>query len=385
MKETNAAEEAPKSEVTINDWEGKNDQDFKRVAEEILLPAVKTNVALHVPHGNARSPIYDGDFHIFFWSSPRGSNSIPPPSTIWETKVDCPDKSFLPSGRGVAICDNATGYAVAELVDNNLYIHHDLCHCGTPKELKIFGRLLTEVIQLIKIDKRNPEEKALYLAKMKEEMRKRSREAYTSLLSKRKELSQASAQETIEENKSRIKNLRAELIQLIRQVSEAKRALAGSTAVSSADLLRYGQEYDKLLASPKVLDVRVADEQVNIFTDILYCRNPKTGRTHEIGKFNIEIKADEGIRWFNLTRQVEEKNAPHIDSDGDACLGNAEEIVPELLANYEFAALAMIAIQFVESVNTGDSYVDIKNWPVVQVKERRKNEKRAKKKKSGAK
>jgi len=39
--------------------------------------------------------------------------------------------------------------------------------------------------------------------------------------------------------------------------------------------------------------------------------------------------------------------------------------MPQLIADYEFAALAMIAIQFIENVDVDDSAGSfIRNWPV---------------------
>ena len=58
-------------------------------------------------------------------------------------------------------------------------------------------------------------------------------------------------------------------------------------------------------------------------------------------------------------------HAPHVFHNGRPCLGNMTEVIPELVANYEFAALAMVAIQFIESVNVNDSAgMHINKWPV---------------------
>jgi hypothetical protein len=142
-------------------------------------------------------------------------------------------------------------------------------------------------------------------------------------------------------------------------------------AAKGGELAKYGQEYDKLLVIPKVRDVQVAPGVVKVFTDTLYCVDPRSGKRHEIGAFRIEIYRDGqngGVRWFNLTRRIDayrdDMYAPHVFSDGKACLGNTQDIFPELIGNYEFAAAAMVAIQFVESVNVDDSagkYVN--RWP----------------------
>jgi hypothetical protein len=140
----------------------------------------------------------------------------------------------------------------------------------------------------------------------------------------------------------------------------------------SGEREKYGQEFDRLLAVPKVLDVQGGSGVIKVFTDTLYCIDPRTNQRHEIGKFRIEIFtncANGGVRWYNLSHKVQgywgQSQAPHINNEGGACYGNTAEIWPELIGNYEFAAAAMVAIQFVESVNIDDpagKYID--QWPL---------------------
>ncbi len=132
--------------VIINNWNGENKDSFRMIVQEILETIVK-DVMLHVPHNHNHEPIYDECFHIFIWSSPKGNNTIDVPEKIWDVKVNCRDEAFAPSGWGIEIRDN--DYVVAELIDYNLYIHHDICHCGTEEELAIFRKILEKVIELI--------------------------------------------------------------------------------------------------------------------------------------------------------------------------------------------------------------------------------------------
>ena len=60
-------------------------------------------------------------------------------------------------------------------------------------------------------------------------------------------------------------------------------------------------------------------------------------------------------------------HAPHVFKEGKACLGNAEQVLPDLIAKYQFSIIAMYAIQFIESVNVEDSAGSrITQWPVVE-------------------
>jgi hypothetical protein len=63
----------------------------------------------------------------------------------------------------------------------------------------------------------------------------------------------------------------------------------------------------------------------------------------------------------------EDMNAPHVYSDGHACLGNVEDLFPELIAKRDFASALQLAIVFIESVNVNDSAgKKIDHWPVAR-------------------
>ena len=128
------------------------------------------------------------------------------------------------------------------------------------------------------------------------------------------------------------------------------------------------------MGSRGVTNIEVDDKKIKVFTDTLYCTDPRTDILHEIGEFRIEISfngKEDCVRWFNLTRDINgnmpDMQAPHVFKNGKACLGNAAEIFPELIANFEFAAVALVAIQFIESVNTDDSAgKHIDSWPIAK-------------------
>ena len=359
--------------VKVESWNGRRESDFVEVAREVLLPALQKNVKIFVPHRHrVYPPDEDGEFNIFFWSttSENDVNFGDVPRKIWDVVVDVRDDPFIPDpSHGTIIYDG--DYAVGQIVGNNLFIHHDLCHEGTSQELTIFRRLLEEVVVELTA---TPEEKAERARKEAEERLIRSREAYVSECSARFEKTVRGTKKKISSGTEEIKRLQQSLVKKIREVKGAERKLEQLSASKGGELEKYGEEFDKLFSVRGVRDVLVADGVIKVFTDILYCADPRSGKRHEIGAFRIEIYtsgANDGVRWFNLTRRVDAyengMQAPHVFPSGKACLGNTEEVFPELIANYEFAVAAMVAIQFVKSVNTDDSagrYID--NWPVAE-------------------
>lgn len=356
--------------VIVNSWNGENQDGFISVIEENLLPLIKENVYLSVPHNSIHSPDNDGNFHIWIWSSPKQQRKEPP-AMIWGHKVDCRDTGYVASGLGTAIFDPDTGWEVAELVGHNLYIHHDLCHKGTTSELKIFSRLLEEVIMELTL---KPAEKAKRRKQYLEEQLALTRSRYITECTKRFKQTAEMTRDQISRGKREIRQKQQELVHKIREIqaAESKVSKLSKGKFDAEDLDKFGQEYDKLLSLPKVKQVDVWPGVIQVTTDLLFCQNPRTKKIHEIGKFLIKIdfgNDEPGVKWFNQTRQIDGykcgMQAPHIFPEGQACLGNIETIIPELIANYEFSALIMLAIQFVESVNLDDDAGQyLENWPL---------------------
>ena len=360
-----------KFSVSIENWNGENSNSFKKLAQEILTPIVKRNVVISVPHGNTIEPIIDGKFRIWIWSSPSGSRNQSTPKEMWGVRVDCADNSFAPSGEGVAITD-LNGWPVAELIgETNLYIHHDICHFDRDRELEIFRHILEETVVALTM---SPKEKAKIRKKLAEEKRIRARQAYVQECSARLQKSLTELEDKISNDNAEMMELQQSIVHTIRSVKESERQLEHLISFRGRTHELYGQEFDKLLTVKGVRDVNISNGTITVFTDILHCVDPRTDKRHEIGAFRIEIYTDgsnDGVHWYNLTRLVDgykkEMHAPHVFPDGKACLGSAQEVFPELIANYEFAAVAMLAIQFVESVNTDDSAGEhINKWPIAK-------------------
>jgi len=360
-----------KFSVSIEKWNGENSNSFKKLAQEILVPVIKRNVVISVPHGETKKPIADGRFRVWIWSSPSGSHNQSTPKEMWGVRVDCADNSFAPSGEGVAITD-LNGWPAAELIEEtNLYIHHDICHHGTDRELEIFRHILEETVIELTV---SPEEKAERQKKLAEKKRERARQAYAQECSARLQKSLAELENKISNGNAKMRELQQSIVNTIRSVKESQLQLEHLASYRGKTHELYGQEFDKLLTVKGVRDVNISSGIITVFTDILHCVDPRTDRRHEIGAFRIEIYTDgsnDGVHWYNLTRLVEgykaEMQAPHVFPDGKACLGSAQEVFPELIANYEFAAVAMLAIQFIESVNTDDSAGEhINKWPIAK-------------------
>lgn len=159
-----------------------------------------------------------------------------------------------------------------------------------------------------------------------------------------------------------------------RFVKLARQSYVAQNAGDKAALEQFfADQYEQLLQVPKVRAVRVTSGAILVYTDLLTATDPKTGITHELGEFMIFIRTDgmeEGVRWFNSTRRVRTvqsgMNAPRIFADGTACTDEVKETLLELIAQFEFATVADMAIQFAETLSDDELSKQIDKWPVAK-------------------
>jgi len=377
--------------VQANDTEGwhgrtRHREAFVKLTADILLPVVKKDIAISVPHGRARAlPAEDGTFRIFIWSTPASDEGVEreysPPERIWDIVTSCRDRGYDYSGRGINIVDEGRGYSVAELVGDNLYIHHDLVNTGYGHELALYQRLLNEVVEVMKVQALTPEERVEYQKQKSLKQLVETRALYIEKCTRRMRGTRDEIERVISRDRTTIADYQVALVNKIRSLQANERRLVQLLADDTEDTSKYGEEFDKLMAMEKVIGVTATDDRVDIFTDTLYCEHE--GELYDIGAFRIQVN-NTGVNMFNLTRQVRQggedsgggrMQAPHVNYRGEACTGNTGEIWPQLVASYEYAAIAMVAIQFLESVNYDDSWgSQIKYWPKVDKEAIKKKE-----------
>lgn len=380
QREEKLLAEAKANPVTVETWEGNRTtrDKFAAVAKDFVEAFGGKQIRLYDCRANRYNPKTDGRMHIFVWSSPY---DIAGGGTMEKTLFGAPLKwdyakeilkaSVVKKDQGVLFTDDE-GYEIGEMVGDNIYILYPLCHGDINLKWDgngadaLFRRILEEAVF---IRTATPEQKAARARAAAEKRRVQSREEYVKACNGRFDAVIKESKKAVDSNPQKVRELQQSIVSLIRETVEATKKLQEMESSRAEAVAAYAREFDKLLTIPKVVDVRVAGNTVKVFTETLYCVNPRTKKRHEIGAFRIEMSLAGGVFWFNLTRKVDgferSMQAPHVFVTGKACLGNMEEVIPQLVANYEFAALAMVAINFVESVNVDDPAGKyIINWPV---------------------
>lgn len=213
-------------------------------------------------------------------------------------------------------------------------------------------------------------------AKPKPELSADLKKRYADMCMKRFDEAKEEKAEVLNALEGQIKQLRNRLTTALRDYNLKK---AKTAHVSKDDYRkRLENEIDKIYQMSKVKKVTISkDGTLSVTTDILYCTNSATGLEHEIGAFRIEVRGlgedyfseEDSLLFHNLTRKTnameEEMQAPHVFSDGVACLGSLEDVLPDLYSEYECAAIVMLAIQFIETANVDDDagrYITA--WPL---------------------
>ena len=321
------------------------------LVREILSPVVKSDVIIRDCNGLNATPVNDGNFRIFLYSSPIGAPCLTAPESVWGHRMLKRETAFAPSAHGMPVIDD-NGFIVGEIVGRNLYLHMHYVHFGAKQESALAAKLLLEVRKEVQ-DAVDADNVAINRKVSDHYVQECTRQFNHGKVRKVSAADLTAAQATFNEH----------LRGAIREQFDMLR-------LQAAPAEEIGREFDDLTQLANVNGVRVEGDQIIVSTDTLYCVNPNTRVRHEIGAFDITIHISACIvKWNNKTRKVAggsgHMNAPHVDPNGNACLGNTKDLFPQLIQKREFASVIQLAIAFVESVNVGDNWgAYIVNWPV---------------------
>jgi hypothetical protein len=264
------------------------------------------------------------------------------------------EEAFAPSAHGVPLIDD-NGFIVGEIVGRNLYLHMHYIHFGAKLEAALAAKLLLEVRKEVQAAAVEADEDAI---------KRRVAEHYVQECTRQYAVGKA---------------LKVSAGDLAAAQSDFHGHLRGAL-LEEFDLLRLqaapaeeiGREFDELTQLANVTGVKVEGDKIVVSTDVLYCVHPRSHVRYEIGAFDIQICTSTNmIKWFNKTRKVSggsgKMNAPHVDPNGNACMGNTKDLFPALIQKREFASAVQLAIAFVEAVNLEDNWgAYITNWPVAR-------------------
>jgi hypothetical protein len=217
--------------------------------------------------------------------------------------------------------------------------------------------------------------------KMQDAIKNASREAFVKACSGRFSKLLNGTQKTIEDGHKSIQKLQIELTTKVREVKGAEQKLVQLEKARPDVEEGYRKEFQKFLSVPDIKKIEAGDGVIKVFTNMIYITHEKV--KYKIGEFRIEIFINGGLKFFNLTNEGKgpgytkpngfngadsyNRHHPHVKGDGSPCLGTISSAVPQLIGEYQYSVVAILAIQYLKSVNADDSAGQgIYWWPKVE-------------------
>ncbi|MFA6407794.1 MAG: hypothetical protein WCV80_03765 [Candidatus Paceibacterota bacterium] len=251
-----------------------------------------------------------------------------------------------------------------------------ICDCPDTSDLKIIKTLLTKAIP--EAFEPNAEKRALLVEARRKVAFEALKKRWIEKVSDRLQIQKREAEKAAVNHDAKVREYQQATVKHIRQADDCRtRARMLEMEIREGNLAaRHEKEFTQIFKIPHVKDMRILDNIIEIFTDNLYI--DEDGVRYDIGEFRIVIYTDGsegGVRFYNLTRRVdgywEKSHHPHINGEGQACLGTIQEAIPELIAKYEYSIVITLCLQFLQSVSTSDSAgKTINRWPVVVMPEK---------------
>jgi hypothetical protein len=362
-------------------------EKFSEIIRRTLLPILQRDITFSVPHKESAAYASDGPFQIYVWSYPAGftSKTVDAPLRVWNLPVACRDDWLIPKesffGRimgvgkkSVTITDGQ--YTVATLFPNALYIHHDIVHIGSEKELELFAVLLMKAAALIASpDEWKQLEERIAAAKADAE-----KQAFRDII-----VASVTARAT--RNETAIKAAIKKARDLREQYFAAERELFTLEQMGQDPIVaqqKFIAEFEKLQQGkvPGVLGITIdpddSEHLVIHFDDIIVDHPIRRGVRHHLGKYDSTLNLSNGsIKIVNVTYGAKVQrddgtrfHSPHIfETYGRVCLGNIGGEMTAYIAHYELEAAATLIHAFLQSVTTvdrGHGYVDrLEHYPRV--------------------
>lgn len=329
------------------------------------------NLDITNPHQNPTDPMVSKtDIYIRFWSWPTTTTAkrIAAPTHIYDIPLDEGQKDdwHIPAG-GTQIKDPTNKYTVATIVDSTVYIPFDLPHSNNGETTAaIMRNIMAEVVKKFRTQAQIAKQMSSYIAdnSVKTE---NAPQMYAKICNERLFLALETKKNNLARAVTQNVNLKRQYMESIRQVGLLEQEVSTFKVVEASEA-KFIKEFDMIQKLPKVKSVKILGRKIIVSTEHLNSQRCHDGTIRSLGAFNIEISVDEGnIRFFNLTRQVERTQHPHVDMTGHPCLGNIQHSLIDLIARYEFAPVTDIALKFLQSCNErGGYWENLVRWPILE-------------------
>ena len=187
-------------------------------------------------------------------------------------------------------------------------------------------------------------------------------------LTEKLERDKTDIQEQINMLRNDMKNYMKKVMEYNKTIEGYMARLAHQTVIDEV-LKKTREEIEKIYSHKLTDDIDVANNCIEIRTNNIYIREHKTQSRYYLGKMLISFDLQTGgVRFTNMnngrsgTYWSDVAPHPHVDSNGEPCLGTADAQLCQFLSNRDWYAAFITAINYLQQVDTDDiagSYVCI--------------------------
>jgi hypothetical protein len=150
----------------------------------------------------------------------------------------------------------------------------------------------------------------------------------------------------------------AEIIKATRKADSDNELLTAILSGRSGDDNRLQRDFEMLKEHPRVESIEFINDRIVIMTtDDLRIINPDNGDSRWLGQFKIEIGFGVGtVQLFNMSTPRYDRAHPHVNVSGEPCFGGHQNDIAALLKRGDLYTLFEILLQYLETLNTSDSW-----------------------------
>lgn len=346
---------------------GDNIEERELIEPVLRKFAQKTRKRITVsnPHGDVRDPYLGDDYDlcIFFWCVPvRTEESELDNVYGYATLPGQHDCFEFPAGydepSGTRITDS-DGSDVALVVGKTLYVLFDLPHWGRG-ERNYADKMMECILNDVFFCRKG---RAGFEVEMKKRLGKAEEHRFVRVCKKILDV----PVEDIEGTEEELRRVKAEFLTALRRKKELRREKFSGQAVKYApeNLEKLYETLCKLSATGSIRvnyqTICVPIGQIDIEYD---------GTIYNIGKFEIWIDLldeDSGVSCVNTTRVIDGYHHPHVNEDGEPCLGDLNCGVNRLLREGDLVSLVLVMGDILRSYNENGPFFSVDHWPVKRV------------------
>jgi len=317
------------------------------------LPDVK-EVFYDEPRSNVSNPTRSGTWCIKMWANPVLSNLSSIPSIVVdEIRLDTFSDGvyeYIESDESNPII--LSGTVVGQVVRETIYFHYNATQ--HVEYLSVIDSVLREGIAVHNGKRYDMRE--IFIKQL-------SVMANKQLNDNKRQLETVVAQ--INEHAGELTRLYRTRVETMTYIDNFDEEYVGSMLLEQLELIE---------ANKNIKSLKISMNNLTFFTEMMFIRVKE--KTYEIGEFEVTVNIESGnVVFKNLTRRVNsgydrDMHAPHVFPTGNACFGNIQQGVSQLIGELQLAAVADLLCAFLSSVNTGDAAGKYYyKWPEVTVKE----------------